>query len=100
MKVHHMVLLRFRSEAADLQAARLFQALEGLRQTLPGILHFAGGPYRSPEGLNQGYTHGFLMTFADAGARDHYLTHPDHERVKEEFLPHLEGLVAFDFEEN
>lgn len=94
-----MVLLRFRSDAAAEQPGRLFRALEGLRHTLPGILHFAGGPYSSPEGLHQGYTHGFLMTFADAAARDHYLVHPDHEQVKQDFLPYLEGIVAFDFVE-
>jgi hypothetical protein len=39
------------------------------------------------------------MTFADAGARDVYLTHPEHEKVKSEFLPLVEAAVAFDFEE-
>jgi hypothetical protein len=37
------------------------------------------------------------MTFVDAAARNEYLTHPDHEKVKQAFLPDLEGVVAFDF---
>ena len=49
----------------------------------------------SPEGLDQGYTHGFVMTFADATARDSYLKHPDHEKFKAAALPHeLERLEA------
>ena len=66
---------------------------------MPGMLHCAGGPYSSPEGMNQGFTHGLLVTFSDAAARNHYLTHPDHERIKREFLPLVDNAVAFDFEE-
>ena len=78
--------------------SELTVALERLRKVVPGFIYLSGGPYSSPEGLNQGYTHGFLMTFASAAARDVYLSHPDHEKVKQTFLPDLAGVVAFDFE--
>jgi hypothetical protein len=65
---------------------------------MPGIKYFAGGPYASPEGLNQGYTHGFLVTFESSAARDAYLTHPEHEKIVELILPLLDGVLAFDFE--
>jgi hypothetical protein len=97
-RVHHIVLLKFKP-AADNKAAPLFAALNGLRQRLPGFLHFSAGPYASPEGLNRGLTHGCLMTFADIAARDYYLAHPDHEKVKAEFLPFVEDVVVFDFQE-
>lgn len=96
-KMYHIVLLKFPIAKAH-RAAQLFAALEELKSRLPGFLSFTGGPYSSPEGLHQGYTHGFVMTFTDAAARDHYLFHPDHEKVKQEFLPDLEGVVALDFE--
>ncbi len=95
-KVHHMVLLKFSPAKAPREAA-LFAALGELGKTLPGVLHYSGGAYSSPEGMNQGYTHGFLMTFVDSAARDAYLVHPDHEKVKQAFLPDVEGVVAFDF---
>lgn len=98
-KVQHIVLLKFKP-GADHQAAPLIAALDGLRRRLHGFLHFSAGPYSSPEGLNRGYTHGCLMTFADAAARNNYLTHPDHEQVKQQFLPFVEDVVAFDFEES
>src|SRR5688500_6575708 len=96
--MHHMVILRFKPGKED-SAAKLFAALAELKNRLPGTLHFAGGPYSSQEGLNQGFTHGFLMTFKDAASRDHYLDHPDHEKVKNQFLPSIDGIVAFDFED-
>lgn len=98
MKVHHMVLVKFKS-GSESRAEPLMQALAQLKKRIPGMLHFAGGPYASAEGLNQGFTHGFLMTFADAKARDQYLIHPDHEKVKDEFLPSVAAVVAFDFED-
>src|ERR1700752_1641678 len=97
MRVHHMVLLTFKTPNPDWTG--LCQALSNLRQRLPGIVHFSAGPYASSEGLNQGFTHGFLMTFASAADRDRYLVHPEHEKVKERFLPQVANVVAFDFEE-
>ena len=100
--IHHLVLLRFRRDVPPTAIADVFGALDGLRHTIPGLLTFAGGPYSSPEGMQRGYTHGFAMTFRDAKARDVYLPHPEHEKVKERILPLLEGgldgVVAFDFE--
>jgi hypothetical protein len=38
------------------------------------------------------------MTFTDSGARDAYLPHPEHERVKALLMPAVESLLVFDFE--
>jgi hypothetical protein len=98
-KVHHMVLLKFKPNTPPAKIAGLFVELGRLQPQMTGMEHFGGGPYASPEGLNQGFTHGFLMTFADADARNQYLSHPEHERIKSEFLPTVADLIAFDFEE-
>ena len=96
-QIYHVVLVKFKPQK-DFRWAALCAALNDLRCLLPGFLTCTGGPYSSPEGLNQGYSHGLVMTFVDAAARNEYLTHPDHEKVKQAFLPDLEGVVAFDFE--
>ena len=96
-RIYHIVLVKFPPAKAG-RMADLVVALESLRKILPGFLSCTGGPYSSPEGLNLGYTHGLVMTFADAATRDEYLTHPEHEKIKQAFLPDLEGVVAFDFE--
>lgn len=99
MPIQHMVLVKFKDDVEPPQIDELFQQLAGLQQKIPGMTHFSGGPYASHEGLNQGYTHGFLMTFESAEARDNYLPHPEHERVKAAILPCVDAVVAFDFEE-
>jgi hypothetical protein len=100
-QVKHVVLLRFKPGTSVKQVAEVFSALDGLRQQIAGILDFSGGPYSSPEGLHKGFTHGFIMTFADEASRNGYLTHPDHEVVKGRILPLLDGgvdgVVAFDW---
>ena len=99
--VTHVVLFRFRSDLPAGSVEAVFEELRGFRQSIPGITSFQGGAYHSPEGLSQGFTHGFTMTFADAAARDAYLPHPLHQAVVAKLLPMLEGgvdgVVAFDF---
>ncbi len=97
-KVQHMVLLKFKEGTPEATISACFTELASLKERIPGIEHFSGGPYCSPEGLNRGFTHGFLMTFQDSEKRNDYLPHPEHEKVKQMILEHLEDVVAFDFE--
>lgn len=96
-QIHHVVLAKFKS-GQDAKAPDLFAALAALQTKLPGMTGYRFGMNVSPEGLNQGFTHGFVMTFADVVARDQYLAHPDHEQVKKDYLPFVENVLVFDFE--
>ena len=96
--VQHIVLFKFKPEVSEETVADLFSQLAELKNLIPGMTHFSGGPYSSHEGLNQGYTHGFLMTFESPEARDAYLPHDEHERVKSQILQHIESVVTFDYE--
>jgi len=96
--VQHMVLVRFKPDTTEELITDLYRQLAELKSLIPGIEDFSGGPYASPEGLNAGFTHGFLVTFESPQARDVYLPHPEHERVKEAILPHVDAVIAFDFE--
>ena len=64
---------------------------------IPGLEEVVHGPYDSDEGLNDGFTHGFIMTFESPEARDTYLPHPIHEEVKDIVVPNLARVVVFDF---
>jgi hypothetical protein len=97
-RIRHVVLFQWKPGTTQAKIEEAFRELAGLQGIIPGLQEFEGGPYSSPEGLNQGYTHGFIMTFVDAATRDAYLPHPEHERVKAVIVPHLAGVVAFDFE--
>lgn len=97
-KIKHIALLKFKETVSDDQVNQLFAELLDITETIPGIEDYVIGPNNSPEGKTEGYTHGFVMTFSDAAARDAYLPHPEHERVKALFMPNIEKVLVFDFE--
>jgi hypothetical protein len=100
-QVKHVVLMKLKATTSEQKIREIFAALDGLRSRIPGLLDFSGGPYSSDEGLHRGFTHGFVMTLADAQSRDAYLTHPEHEKVKQFVIPELDGgldgVIVFDW---
>ncbi len=97
-KIKHIVLLKFKEGTSEDQINQLFQDVLDLSENIEGIEDYVSGANNSPEGLNQSYTHGFVMTLTDAAARDAYLVHPEHEKIKALILPVVESVLAFDFE--
>lgn len=97
-QIQHIVLVKIKPEVTTEKITEIFTLLASLQQLIPGITYFAGGPYSSPEGMNQGFTHAFLMTFESVDARNAYLPHPEHERVKAVLLTCIDGAISFDFE--
>lgn len=97
-KVKHFGIFKFNPGVTDAQIEHCFSELSGMVGKIPGLLDMIHGPYKSDEGLNDGFTHGFIMTFDSAESRDAYLPHPIHEEVKNLVLPHLERVIVFDFE--
>ena len=97
-KVKHIALIKFKDGTTEDAIKTLFENLLDITETIPGIEDYVSGPNCSPEGLTQGYTHGLIMTFQNAAARDAYLPHPEHERVKALIMPQVESLLVLDFE--
>ena len=96
--VKHIVLMQFKPGTPDAKIRQIRDAVAGLKQQVPGIADFAWGEYSSPEGFNKGFTHAFITTFETMTARDAYLPHPEHDRVKDLLLAHTADVLAFDFE--
>ena len=96
--VKHIVLTKFKSEMTAQHIDDTIKECAGLKESIAGITDFISGPYSSPEGANQGFTHAFIVTFVDTASRDKYLPHPEHERVRDLLLSRVESVIAFDFE--
>lgn len=77
--VRHVVVFRFKPDADQAKIQQLTKAFAALKDQIPGVLAFEHGVNNSPEKLNQGFTHVYLLTFTDAAARDAYLVHPAHK---------------------
>src|SRR4026208_619441 len=97
-KVKHVALLKFKEGTSQEQIDDVFNQLLDLSENVAGIDDYVAGPNNSPENLSDGFTHGFVMTFHDAAARDAYLTNADHQRFQSSALPIVEKVTVFDFE--
>lgn len=98
MPVQHIALIQFRSGTSQTFIEKVMDELRRLTKIIPGITDFSVGANNSPEGLANGLTHGFVMTFRDPAARDAYLPHPEHEKFKAMAVPHIEKVVVLDYD--
>jgi hypothetical protein len=77
----HVVLIRPRAASDDRAFSALDRALAALPSKIAGIVDYRFGVNASPEGMDRGYDHGFVMTFESEAARDAYLPHPEHREI-------------------
>jgi Stress responsive A/B Barrel Domain len=98
--IRHIVLVRFQSEVSDARIAELFAELHQIRDKVPGTLAITSGKSESPEQIERGYMHGFVVDFADWAALQAYQDHPDHKRLGAGLVAAaeggLDGILVFD----
>ncbi len=97
MSIRHIVLVKFTETVDASQVDALSGAFAALPSLIPGISAFEAGHNVSPEGLNHGFTHAYVLTFADAAARDAYLLHPQHQAFVERLKPCLADVLVVDY---
>jgi hypothetical protein len=95
--LRHVVLFEFKEGTSAEKVAEIERAFAALPEKIPQIAEFEWGTNNSPEGLDRGLTHCFLVTFNSAADRDAYLPHPEHKKFVELLLPHLEEAVVVDY---
>ena len=96
-QMRHVVLFQFK----DGTTAESLKAIETKFASLPGdipeITAFEWGTNNSPEGLDNGLTHCFLVTFKDEAGRAVYAPHPSHKEFGGIVGPNVEQVLVFDF---
>jgi hypothetical protein len=94
--VTHIVLVAWKSGAGARAEELVRPAARGFIDSIPGVLAVTEGPSSSPEGLENGYEYGLVVTFASPSARVVYLDHPAHRPVAEAIGAAAERIVVFD----
>jgi hypothetical protein len=79
-EVKHIVIFKYKEKATPAQIEEVTQSFKALKGKIPGIISFEYGVNNSPENLNKGFTHAYLLTFKDAASRDAYLPHAEHKK--------------------
>jgi hypothetical protein len=95
--IRHVVLFKFRDPTppGDLAAADTsFMALKG---KIEEILDLEHGVNTSPEGLDKGFTHCYLLSFRNESDRDSYLIHPAHKAFSSQVRPILQDVLVVDY---
>lgn len=100
MRIVHVVLIRWAAQTSDEHRERARAVARGLKERIGGVESIVEGPSVSPEGLEQGYDYGLIVTFTDAAARDAYLPHPAHLELSELFGDGaIDGVTVLDLQE-
>jgi hypothetical protein len=94
----HVVLFKFKDTTSRETLAGIEGAFRAFCASLPFVTGFEWGRNSSPEGLDDGFTHCFIVTFAGPEGRDAYLPHPAHKAFVGRWLdPNLEKVCVVDF---
>lgn len=93
----HVVSLKFKEGTTPEQIKAVEDAFAALKTKVPGVTSLHFGTNVSPEKLNKGYTHCFVLSFATEKDRDVYLTHPEHKAFGKVLGPVLGEVMVIDF---
>jgi hypothetical protein len=95
--LRHVVMFKFKDGTADADIQKVVDAFRALKVKIPEISAFEYGTDNSPEGLANGFTHCFLITFKDEAGRAAYLPHPAHKAFVDVLKPHLDKVQVIDY---
>lgn len=95
--LRHVVLFKFKDSATPEQVKEVENAFKSLPSAIKEIKDFEWGTNNSPENLNEGLTHCFLLSFNSEKDRDAYLPHPAHKAFGAILKPYLDKVVVVDY---
>ncbi len=93
----HIVLFKFKDGTAAADVKKIEDGFRALPSKIPTIVDYEWGTNNSPEGLADGFTHCFQVTFKDAKGRAVYLPHPAHKAFVKVLGPHLDKVLVIDY---
>lgn len=96
--LRHAVFFSFKETANPGDVQQVVDAFRALPDKVDSITGFQSGKNNSPEGKNDGFTHCFLLTFADEAGRSEYIPHPAHsDEFADVLRPHMDKVFVIDY---
>lgn len=96
-ELRHVVMFKFKETSSAADVKKVEDAFHGLKEKIKQIKAYEWGTNNSPEGLDNGFTHVFFVTFNSEEDRAIYLPHPDHKAFVEVLMPHLDKVMVLDY---
>jgi hypothetical protein len=95
--LRHIVQFQFKADSSPSDVKKVVDAFRALPGKISEVAGFEYGTNNSPEGLADGFSHCFLITFKSEDDRAVYIKHPDHQAFVSVLKPHLEKVQVIDF---
>lgn len=95
--LRHVVMFKFKADAKPAEVEKIVVAFGDLKKKVPQIAVYEWGTNNSPENLNKGFTHCFILSFKTEKDRDAYLPHPEHKAFVGLLKPVLEEAFVIDY---
>ena len=95
--LRHVVLFKFKDGTTDERVRQIEEAFCALPGKVDTIHDLEWGTDVSVEGLSQGFTHCFVVTFLREADRAAYLPHPEHKAFGKILGPHLDKVLVVDY---
>ncbi|MDC0496359.1 Dabb family protein [Planktomarina temperata] len=98
--IRHIVLTKFKPDTSEDKIAELYEGLSAVADKLPGAYGFTGGRSESPEQIERGYMHGFVIDFDDWTALQTYANNEDHKALGAQLVANavggIDGILVLD----
>ncbi len=95
--LRHVVLFRFQPNLQAAQIDEINVAFHRLQHAIPEIRDFERGTNNSPEKLDKGFTHAYVISFSSEEDRAAYLPHAAHQKFVELIGNKLADVLVFDY---
>ena len=95
--LRHVVMFGWKAGTDTAAINKIVSAFKELPSKISEIKAFEWGMNNSPEKLNNGLTHCFLVTFNSEADRDKYLVHPAHKAFVGLLKPAPDKVTVLDY---
>ncbi|ULQ51800.1 Dabb family protein [Flavihumibacter fluvii] len=95
--LRHVVLFSFKAASTPEEVQQVAMTFAGLYGKVPQVKAFEWGINNSPEKLNQGFTHCFVLSFSSEKDLADYQLHPAHLEFQKVLKPHMDKVFVVDY---
>jgi Stress responsive A/B Barrel Domain len=96
-ELRHVVLFKLKDGVPADSIQLMVNTFKALATKIKSLKRFEFGLNNSPENLNQGFTHCFVLTFISEKDRDAYLPNPDHKTFVAAYSPIIDKACVVDY---
>ena len=100
--IRHIVLTKFKPDTPEDKIASIYEGLSAVTDKMAGARNFAGGRSESPEQIERGYMHGFVVDFDDWAALKTYSDNEEHKALGAQLVENavggIDGILVLDID--